>query len=115
MSQFIYNEHGVCENPILKTYKCRKGYEAQVNTAIVQRGLWSYAIRFQGREQGWSQPLIYHAEHNVYTTKDEAFNVGLELLLHQVKQNNDLKKYDDIIQMLQDELCPVVENQLSLF
>jgi predicted MarR family transcription regulator len=51
----------------------------------------------------------------VYATKNEAFNVGLELLLHQVKQNNDLKKYDDIIQMLQDELCPVVENQLSLF
>ena len=115
MSQFTFNEHGVCENPILKTFKCIKGYEAQVSTAIVRRGLWSYAIRFQGREQGWSQPLLYHAEHCVYPTKDEAFNAGLELLLHQVKQNNDFKKYDRIIQMMQDELCPVVENQLSLF
>jgi hypothetical protein len=35
--------------------------------------------------------------------------------LHQVKQNNDAKKYNRIIQILQDELCPVVENQLSLF
>ena len=115
MSQFTFNEQGVCLNPILKTFKCIKGYEAQVSTAIVQRGLWSYAIRFHGREQGWSQPLIYHAEHCVYETKSEAFQVGLELLLNQVKQNNDLKKYDRIIQMLQDELCPVVENQLSLF
>jgi hypothetical protein len=51
----------------------------------------------------------------VYETKDEAFNAGLELLLHQVKQNNDLKKYDRIVQIMQDELHPVVENQLSLF
>jgi hypothetical protein len=115
MSQFIYNEDGVCENPILKTYKCSKGYEAQVNTAIVQNGNWSYSIRFHGHQQGWSQPLIYHAKHCVYETKSEAFNAGLELLLHQVRQNNDAKKYDRIIQMLQDELCPVVENQLSLF
>jgi hypothetical protein len=115
MSQFIYNEHGVCENPILKTYKCSKGYEAQVNTAIVQRGLWSYSISFKGQEQGWSQPLLYHAEHCVYETKSEAFQVGLELLLNQVKQNNDAKKYDRIVQILQDELCPVVENQLTLF
>jgi hypothetical protein len=115
MSQFTFNEQGVCENPILKTYKCSKGYEAQVNTAIVQRGLWSYSISFKGQEQGWSQPLLYHAQHCVYETKSEAFQVGLELILHQVKQNNDLKKYDRIIQMLQDELCPVVENQLSLF
>ena len=115
MSEFIYNEHGVCENPILKTFKCIKGYEAQVQTAIVQRGLWSYAIRFQGGEQGWSQPLIYHAEHCVYETKSQAFYAGLELLLHQVKQNNDLKKYNRIIEIMQDELCPVIENQLSLF
>ena len=115
MNQFIFNEHGVCENPILYTYKCIKGYEAQVNVAIVQNGNWSYSISFKGQDQGWSQPLIYHAKHCVYETKSEAFQVGLELLLNQVKQNNDLKKYDRIIQMLQDELCPVVENQLSLF
>jgi hypothetical protein len=115
MSQFTFNKQGVCENPILKTYKCIKGYEAQISTAIVQNGNWSYSIRFQGKEQGWSQPLLYHAQHCVYETKSEAFQVGLELLLHQVTQNNDLKKYDRIIQMLQDELCPVVENQLSLF
>jgi hypothetical protein len=115
MSQFTFNEHGVCENPILKTYKCSKGYEAQVNTAIVESGLWSYSISFKGQDQGWSQPLIYHAEYCVYETKSEAFNAGLELLLHQVRQNNDAKKYDRIIQILQDELCPVVENQLSLF
>jgi hypothetical protein len=115
MSQFIYNEHGVCENPILYTYKCIKFYEAQVNVAIVQNGNWSYSIRFQGKEQGWSQPLLYHAKHCVYETKNEAFNAGLELLLHQVKQNNDAKKYDRIVQILQDEFCPVVENQLTLF
>ncbi len=115
MSQFIYNEHGVCLNPILKTFKCSKGYEAQVNVAIVQNGNWSYSISFKGKEQGWSQPLIYHAEHCVYETKSEAFDAGLELLLHQVKQNNDAKKYDRIVQILQDEICPVVENQLTLF
>jgi len=115
MSQFTFNEQGVCENPILKTYKCIKGYQAQVNTAIVQNGNWSYSIRFQGKDQSWSQPLLYHAKHCVYETKSEAFNAGLELLLHQVKQNNDAKKYDSIVEILQDELCPVVENQLSLF
>ena len=115
MSQFTFNEQGVCLNPILKTFKCIKGYEGQVNTAIVQNGNWSYSISFRGHEQGWAQPLIYHAEYCVYKTKDEAFNAGLELLLHQVKQNNDAKKYDRIVQILQDELCPVVENQLTLF
>jgi len=115
MSQFTFNEQGVCENPILKTYKCIKGYEAQVNVAIVQKGNWSYSISFKGQDQGWSQPLIYHAKHCVYETKSEAFQVGLELLLNQVTQNNDAKKYNRIIQILQDELCPVVENQLSLF
>jgi hypothetical protein len=115
MSQFTFNEQGVCENPILYTYKCIKGYEAQVNVAIVQNGNWSYSISFKGQDQGWSQPLIYHAEYCVYKTKDEAFNAGLELLLNQVKQNNDAKKYDRIVQILQDELCPVVENQLTLF
>jgi len=115
MSQFTFNEQGVCLNPILKTFKCIKGYEAQVNVAIVQKGNWSYSISFKGQDQGWSQTLIYHAKHCVYETKSEAFQVGLELLLHQVRQNNDAKKYDRIIHMLQDELCPVVENQLTLF
>jgi hypothetical protein len=115
MNEFIYNEHGVCENAILQTYKCLKGYEAQVGVAIVENGLWSYEIRFNGHEQGWGYPLIYHAKHCVYKTKDEAFNAGLELLLSQIKHNNDFKRYDRLINILQNELCPIIEPQLSLF
>ena len=115
MSQFIYNEQGVCENPILKTLKCSKNYEAQVSVAIVQNGKWSYSIKFIGHDQGWMYPLINHAEHNVFTTKAEAYNEGVQLLLNQIKQNNDLKKYNSIISMLEDELNPIVENQLTLF
>jgi hypothetical protein len=51
----------------------------------------------------------------LYKTKGEAFEGGLQLLINQLKRRNEEKRYDRIIQILQDELCPVVENQLSLF
>ncbi len=115
MNQFIYNEHGVCENPILKTHKCLNGYEAQINVAIVQNGKWSYSIAFKGQDQGWSQPLIYHAQYTVFNTKDEAYIEGVKLLLKQVTDNDYKNRYKAIIEMLEDELSPVVQNQLSLF
>lgn len=116
MSQFIFNEHGVCENPILKTYKCIKGYEAQVETAIVQDELWGYGVRFNGMSEGWSHTFNqFRPDNDLYKTKDEAFEGGLELLIKQLQQRNGEQRYNRIIQILQDELCPVVENQLSLF
>jgi hypothetical protein len=121
MSQFIYNEHGACLNPILKTFKCIKGYEAQVETAIIKQiplvdNLWCYGIRFNGFEEGWSHTFNQHRPDNdLYKTKDEAFKGGIELLINQLKGRNEEQRYNRIIQILQDELCPVVENQLSLF
>ena len=115
MNQFIYNEHGICENPILKTLKCLKGYEAQISVAIVQNDMWSYSISFIGHEQGWMFPLIHHAQHNVFNTKDEAYSAGVKLLLKQVTDNDYKNRYKAIIEMLQDELSPVLQNQLSLF
>lgn len=115
MSKFMYNEHGACENPILKTYKCIKGYEAQIETAIVQDNLWGYGVRFNGFEEGWSHTFNQYREDNdLYKTKDEAVYAGIELLIFQIKRRNN-HRYDRIIQMMQDELCPVVEPQLSLF
>jgi hypothetical protein len=115
MNQFIFNEHGACENPILKTFKCIKGYEAQVETAIVERQLWGHGVRFNGFEEGWSHTFNQHRPDNdLYKTKDEAFKGGIELLIYQLKRRNN-KRYDRIVQILQDELCPVVENQLTLF
>ena len=115
MSQFTFNEHGACENPILKTFKCIKGYEAQVETAIVQDELWGYGVRFNGFEEGWVHTFNqYRKDNDLYKTKVEAVNAGIELLIFQIKKRNN-KKYDRVIQILQDELCPVVENQLSLF
>jgi hypothetical protein len=120
MNHFFYNKHGACLNPILKTFKCIKGYEAQVETAIIKQiplvdNLWCYGIRFNGFEEGWSYTFNLHREDNdLYKTKDEAFKAGVELLIFQLKQRNN-KRYDRIVQILQDELCPVVENQLSLF
>lgn len=115
MSQFMYNEHGVCENPILKTYKCIKGYEAQVETAIVQDNLWGYGVRFNGFEEGWSHTFNHYREDNdLYKTKDEAVRAGIELLIFQIKKRNN-QRYDRVVHILQDELCPVVENQLTLF
>ena len=115
MSEFIYNEHGACENPILKTFKCIKGYEAQVEVAIMKNNLWDRGVRFNGFEEGWSHTINqYRKETALYKSKDEAFKAGVELLVKQLKQRNN-KRYDRIIQILQDELHPVVENQLSLF
>jgi hypothetical protein len=115
MKVFEFNEHDVCENPILKTLKCLKGYEAQISVAIVKNGKWSYAIRFHGKDQGWGQPLIYHAQYTVFNTKDEAYKEGVKLLLKQVTDNDYKNRYKAIIEMLEDELSPVVQNQLSLF
>lgn len=115
MIQFIFNQHGVCENPISKTFKCLKNYEAVVDVAIVQNKKWSYSIAFNGKNQGWSQPLIFHAKHNVYSSREDAYKAGVQLLLLQVKANNDYKHYNAIIEMLQDELQPTYESQLSLF
>lgn len=116
MNQFIYNEHGACENPILKTFKCSKGYEAQVEVAIVERELWGYGVRFNGMSEGWSHTFNQHrTDNDLYKTKEEAFKGGLELLINQLKRRNEEKRYDRIVQILQDELCPVVENQLTLF
>lgn len=116
MSQFIYNEHGSCENPILKTFKCYKGFEAQVETAIVEGNLWGYGVRFNGLSEGWSHTFNqYRPDNDLRKTKDESFKAGLELLVSQIKRRNQEKRYDRIIQILEDELCPVVESQLSLF
>lgn len=115
MKVFEFNEHDICENPILTTLKCLKGYEAQISVAIVKNGKWSYAIRFHGQDQGWGQPLIYHAEHNVYHTQEEAFREGALLLYNQIKANNDFKRYDRILNILLGEISTKAENQLTLF
>jgi hypothetical protein len=116
MSQFTFNEHGACENPILKTFKCSRGYEAQVEVAVVQDELWGYGVRFNGMSEGWSHTFNQHRPDNdLYKIKAEAFEGGLQLLINQLKRRNEEKRYDRIIQILQDELRPVVENQLTLF
>jgi len=65
---------------------------------------------------GWSHTFNQHRPDNdLYKTKEEAFKGGLELLINQLKRRNEEKRYDRIVQILQDELSPVVENQLTLF
>lgn len=115
MDQFIFNKYGVCENPIRKSFKCVKGYEAVVNVAIIQKKKWSYSISFTGKNQGWSQPLIFHAVHNAYETQKEAYLEGVNLLLRQIEHNNDFKNYDGVIKILRNELEPIREYQLTLF
>lgn len=115
MKVFEFNEHDICENAILTTLKCLKGYEAQISVAIVKNGKWSYAIRFHGQDQGWGQPLIYHAEHIVFETQEEAFRAGAILLYNQIKANNDFKRYDRILNILLGEISSKAENQLTLF
>lgn len=115
MKQFYYNSHNVCENPNTMTYKCLKKYTATINTAIVDNGQWSYSISFVGLNQGWSQPLIGHAQYNVFDTEQEAFDAGLKLLVDQITANNDLKKYDAILEMLRSDLFDKTNLQLSLF
>ena len=115
MNQFIYNEHGACMNPILKTFKCGKGYEAQVEVAIMKNGKWSYTIRFHGKDQGWGQPLIYHAEHNVFDTQEKAYRAGALLLYNQIKANNDFQRYERILDILLSDISSKTEKQLTLF
>lgn len=115
MKVFEFNEQDVCENPILKTLKCLKGYEAQISVAIVKNGKWSYAIRFHGKDQGWGQPLIYHAEHNVFETQEEAYRAGALLLYNQIKANNDFQRYERILDILLSDISSKTEKQLTLF
>ena len=116
MNQFIYNEHGACMNPILKTFKCGKGYEAQVEVAIMKNNLWDRGVRVNGFEEGWSHTINqYRKESALYKSKDEAFKAGVELLLYQLQSRNNLERYKRIIAILKEELTPIVENQLSLF
>jgi len=115
MNGFIYNEHGACLNPILKTFKCSKGYEAQVEVAIVERELWGYGVRFNGLSEGWSHTFNqYRLDNDLYKKKGEAFQSGVELLVKQLKRRNEEKRYNRIIQILEDELRAVAE-QLTLF
>jgi len=121
MIKFIYNEHGACMNPILKTFKCGKGYEAQVEVAIVKQiplvdNLWGYGVRFNGFEEGWSHTFnLNRKDNDLHKSKEKAFNAGLKLLIYQLNHRNNLDRYKRIIAILEDELNPISENQLSLF
>lgn len=116
MNQFIYNEHGSCQNPILKTFKCYRGFEAQVEVALIADNLWGYGVRFNGLSEGWSHTFNqYRPDNDLRTTKDDAFKAGIELLVKQLKRRNEENRYDRVLKILQDELYSVGKNQLSLF
>ena len=103
MSQFIYNEHGACENPILKTYKCSKGYEAQVETAIVQDELWGYGVRFNGMSEGWS--------HTFFRGNRSALDIIESAKVWNGNVYDDSKNYNYQIDMFEEnESCEVFSN-----
>jgi len=115
MNQFVYSESGFCLNPIIKAFKCSKGYEAQVEFCIQKHNLWNYGVKFYGCEEGWVHGCNqYCKDSDLYKTKSEALNAGIEKLLYQIKQRDKLKRYGRIIKMLENELKPVAK-QLTLF
>lgn len=111
---FEWNEHGVCLNPKLMTFKCIAKFMAQIKWACNDNNRWVYGLSFTGFQQGWSEPVLNHSHG--YDTEDEAYNKCLERLVYLIGNNNDLRKYDNIMKMLKDEL-PNDEptNQLTLF
>lgn len=115
MNEFIYNEHGGCENPIVKKFRCGKGYEAQVLILIAQNNLWAYGVRFNGFEEGWSYTFNhYRPDNEFYKTESEALIAGVKSLINQLQNRNNSVRYKRVIELLEGELKPVAE-QLSLF
>jgi len=109
---FEWNQHGVCENEKLMTFKCSRKYTAQVKWAKNRNNRWVYGLSFIGQNQGWSEPVLDHSSG--YATEDEAYNASVNRLLYLIGNNNDHCKYDSILRMLSDEL-PNDDNQLTLF
>jgi len=109
---FEWNEHGVCENEKLMTFKCSRKYTAQVRWAKNRNNLWVYGMSFNGYNQGCSEPVI--DDSNGYATEDEAYNASVNRLIDFISNNNYHCKYDAILRMLSDEL-PNDDNKLTLF
>lgn len=111
---FEWNEHGVCLNSKLMTFKCIGKFMAQIHWARNDNNRWVYGVSFDGYNQGWGEPVLNHSHG--YDTEDEAYYSGVERLVYLIGNNNDLRKYDNILRMLKDEL-PNDEptNQLTLF
>lgn len=109
---FEWNQHGVCENEKLMTFKCLRKFEAQVKWAKNRNNRWVYGLSFIGQNQGWSEPVLDHSSG--YATEDEAYNASVNRLVYLISNNNDHCKYDAILRMLSDEL-PNDDNQLTLF
>jgi hypothetical protein len=112
-SDFEWNEHGVCVNEKLCTFKCIKKFTAQVKWAKNMNNRWVYGLTFSGMNQGWSEPVLNHS--NGYDTEDEAYFEGVNRLVYLIGNNNDHCKYDGILRMLCDELPNETTNQLTLF
>lgn len=112
--EFIINEHNVCINPIQKTFKCIKKYSAHVSVAKFNYGTWSFSHGFFGNSGGWSVPC-WDRPTRRYGSQEEAYNAGIKDLLRCVKESEKDGKYSGIIKMLEDELNPVIDNQLTLF
>jgi hypothetical protein len=115
-SNFEWNEHGVCVNEKLCTFKCIKKFTAQVKWAKNTNNRWVYGLTFNGLNQGWSEPVLNHS--NGYDTEDEAYFASVNRLVYLIGNNNDHCKYDGILRMLCDELpteSNETTNQLTLF
>lgn len=111
---FEWNEHGVCENEKLMTFKCTKKYSAQIGWAMNDNNRWVYGLSFIGQNQGWGEPVLNHSYG--YSTENEAYYAGIERLVYLIGNNNDLRNYDNILKMLKDELPNNEQtNQLTLF
>ena len=116
-NEYDYNEHGVCINPKGRYLKCMSKFLARVEIAPTENGHWTYGLLFQGLNQGWKEPVLWHSTDQY--TQQEAYNAGCERMIYLISNNNDHKKYDAILQMVRDEMKPTesteTTNQLTLF
>jgi hypothetical protein len=111
---FEWNEHGVCENEKLITFKCSKKYSVGISIAKGPNQLWSWGISFNGNSEGFA--FGCWLQNCKFETEDECFEYALNDAIRRIQARMDSEQYTRIINLLISELTIVpVSNQLTLF
>lgn len=116
MSDFIFNEHGVCTNPVVIHQIAHKEYNGEVVVFKSPEGLWGQAIqirvRFGNGAYRGTPPSTYAAK---YKTMSEARKAGMEEYSEDLKRMLKEAKEWNMRVAAGDNMGGEENRQLSLF
>lgn len=104
---FEYNDHDVCQNPIIETIFENKKFKVRIKYSE-HNGFWFigwYYIKDGGNEGGGCSPAF--SDRDKYKSKDEARSAALNLMLSTFR----IEKYPEIHNVIKSKF----EQQGSLF